>query len=131
MKIKKEYILFIAFVVIVGLLVGYLRFPKSFGRKCSCNPACDFASLQIDSCSLSNNTLKLEMKNTNVINLNVIIGYLYFPNRTYEIRYLTDHIPAFTSKEILIGDIPTGTSGYTITTECPNIKLERNISDCY
>ncbi|MBS3055701.1 MAG: hypothetical protein J4452_04420 [Candidatus Aenigmarchaeota archaeon] len=131
MRFEKKHYLFFLFLISLTLLISYLSFPKSFGRKCSCSPQCDFANLKIDSCSYSSNSLKLKMTNTNVVNLNVIIGYLVFPNRTYQVRYLTDHIPSFTTKEILIENTPSGISSFTITTECPNIKLQKNITDCY
>ena len=131
MRFEKKHYLFILFLVSLALLISYLTVPKSFGRKCSCSPQCDFASLKIDSCSYSSNTLKLKMTNTNIVNLNIIQSYIVFPNKTYQTRYLTDHLPSFSSKEIFIQNIPDGISEFTVTTECPNIKIVRNISDCY
>jgi hypothetical protein len=65
-----------------------------------------------------------------MINLNIVISYLVFSNGKYESRYLTDSFPALTTKEFLIENITSPLKLFTVTTECPNIKLVKNITDC-
>jgi hypothetical protein len=130
MKIGRGLIFFILFIVFLILLISYLNFPKAFGRQCSCNPKCDFASFRLDSCKYNSEGLKLKITNDNIINLNVFMTFLIFPNKTYELRYLTDSIQSFTSKEFLIKDIPPEISSFSIRNECPLMKIVKNITDC-
>jgi len=131
METGKGIVFFLIFITVLALGVAYLKFPQTFGRKCSCAPQCDLANLQINSCRLISNSLNIKLTNNNIVDLHVIIGYLVFPNKSYESRYLSDHIPSFTTKDVQIENIPEGISSFTITTECPNIKLRKNITDCY
>jgi len=130
MKIGKEFFLFVLILISITIFISYLSYPKAFGRKCSCNPQCDFANLKIESCSYSSGRLKLKLTNSNIIDLKVIISYLVFPNKTYESRYLTDSIPPLTAKEFLIENVPSEIELFTVTTECPNIKLVKNLAEC-